>query len=251
MNPYPFASLNHLTVPVAIEKTPPSTNSRTVDGRRCADQVLALWRSKRSRIKPNLAFSLVRGTPIALLAGCRPAEVGPDAPPADRRRTRLPVLACRPGAGCPSAGPKAPPGAAGPPRGRLREAPARRAVPLGRHLAQDRLRLFGPRLRRLPHDRQEGPALDLGPDGARRARPLPAATARRPGLHERRRPRRAGGLEASRDPGTAHGCAGELREPEVTAGRDGRRAAPAPVSGGYAAGRGEPERPLSLRRRVS
>src|SRR5206468_6235387 len=50
MNPYPFASLNHLTVPVAIEKhllLP--TNSRTVDGRRCADQVLALWRSKRSR----------------------------------------------------------------------------------------------------------------------------------------------------------------------------------------------------------
>src|SRR4051812_2138674 len=34
MNPYPLASLNHFTVPVAIEKTPPSTYSRTVDGRR-------------------------------------------------------------------------------------------------------------------------------------------------------------------------------------------------------------------------
>src|SRR5436190_23859163 len=157
MNPYPFASLNHLTVPVAIEKTPPSTNSRTVDGRRCADQVLALWRSKRSRIKPNLAFSLVRGTPIALLAGCRPAEVGPDAPPADRRRARLPVLACRPGAVRPCTCRKTPPGAAGPPRGRVREAPARRAVPLGRHLAPHRLRLLGSRLRRVSLDRQEGP----------------------------------------------------------------------------------------------
>src|SRR5437764_13230038 len=89
MNPYPFASLNHLTVPVAIEKTPPSTNSRTVDGRRCADQVLALWRSKRSRIRPNLAFSLVRGTPTALLVDWRPAEVGPM-----RRPLIAVVLAC-------------------------------------------------------------------------------------------------------------------------------------------------------------
>src|SRR6266550_1882258 len=49
MNPYPFASLNHLTVPVAIEKhllLP--TNSRTVDGRLvptryslCGDQSVA------------------------------------------------------------------------------------------------------------------------------------------------------------------------------------------------------------------
>src|SRR5256714_15192561 len=194
MNPYPFASLNHLTVPVAIEKTPPSTISRTVDGRRCADQVLALWRSKRSRIKPNLAFSLLRGTPIALLAGCRPAEVGPEAPPADRRRPRLPVLACRPGAGCPSAGPKAPPGAVGPSRGRLREAPAWRAVPLGRHLAPDRLRLLGPRLRRLPLDRQEGPALDLGPDGPRRSQPPSTGTGPAAGHFGKGWPPRARGM---------------------------------------------------------
>jgi hypothetical protein len=48
MNPYPFASLNHFTVPVAMKKhlLYQLTNGRWEAF--VADQVLALWRSKRS-----------------------------------------------------------------------------------------------------------------------------------------------------------------------------------------------------------
>src|SRR5206468_1141348 len=127
-------------------------------------------------------------------------------------------------------GPETPPGAAGPPRGRVREAPDRRAVPLGRHLAPHRLRLLGPRLCGVSLDREEAPALDVGPDVPRRASPLRAAASRRPGLHERRRPRRAGGLEASSDPGPIYGRARELREPEVAPRRIRQRAAGPPLA---------------------
>src|SRR5205814_6302824 len=46
--PVPLRVVEPLHGSCRHRKTPPLPNSRTVDGRRWADQVLALWRSKRS-----------------------------------------------------------------------------------------------------------------------------------------------------------------------------------------------------------
>jgi hypothetical protein len=64
MNPYPFESLNHFTVPVAIEK---HLLYQLTNGRweAFADQILALWSTHRSRHMPETRSwtGLARGSP--------------------------------------------------------------------------------------------------------------------------------------------------------------------------------------------
>src|SRR4029078_10878642 len=123
--------------------------------------------------------SLVRGTPPALGGSALAAEGGPDAPPASRRRAARIARARRPGAGPPCYDPARgpPPRRQGRAGRRVRGAPGRRAVPLGRDLAPHRLPLLGPRLCGVPLDRPDAAALDVGPDGARSAGRLPRAAA--------------------------------------------------------------------------
>jgi hypothetical protein len=99
---------------------------------------------------------------------------------------------------------------------------ARRVVSFARHQVgvayswggtspRDGLRLLGPRLRGVPLDRLEAPALELGPAARRPADSLRAPAAGRPGLHRGRRPCPARGLEASRDLGPRNGRGRPLR----------------------------------------
>src|SRR5437762_747893 len=106
MNPYPFASLNHFTVPVAMKKhlLYQLTNGRweallPTRYSLCGDLSVAA----APRWACDLAgSSLVRGTPGVLAEWRRPAEVGPGAPPASHHAHALWLaLACRPGASRP------------------------------------------------------------------------------------------------------------------------------------------------------
>ena len=103
-----------------------------------------------------------------------------------------------------------PPAEAGPQGRRLCPPPGGRRLQLGRHVAGDGLRLLGPRVRGLPLDRVEAPALELGPAARGPAGRLRAAAAGRPALHRGRRPRPACGLEALCDLGPANGRARSL-----------------------------------------